>query len=51
MPTKKPKSKNSKKPDRLKPLSFYPLKPETALRLFMQVSPEGIVRDRKAGVK
>jgi hypothetical protein len=26
-----------KKPERLKPISLYPLKPEEALRLFMQV--------------
>jgi len=41
MAGKKAKCKKTK-PERLKPLSFYPLKAEEALRLFMQVKPEDI---------
>lgn len=37
--TNKPKKK---KPERLKRLSFYPLKAEEALRLVMQIKPEKI---------
>jgi hypothetical protein len=37
--------KKSKK--RLKPLSLHPLKPEEALKLFMKVKPEDIVKDKK----
>jgi len=46
--------KREKKPkpkwERLKPISLYPLKPEDALRAFMQVNPDGIVK-RRGGKK
>jgi len=34
------KQKQSKKPDRLKPLSLYPLTPEQAMGAFMRVKPK-----------
>jgi len=38
---------HTRKKDRLKPLSFHPLKVQEALRLFMQVDPAKVV----AGVR
>jgi hypothetical protein len=35
-----------KKRTNAKPISLYPLRPEEALRLFMQVDPTGIVKPR-----
>ena len=36
-----------RKRDRLKPLSLYPLKPEVALRAFMEVSPKKLALSSK----
>ena len=38
----KKKTKQKVKQARLKPISLYPLKPEQALKLFMQVNPESV---------
>ena len=42
------KQKPPKKPDRLKPLSLYPLTPEKALGAFMRVKPKKV---KKAAAK